>query len=81
MHSTMNAPIPSVQASELAWPDAFASRPASEVGAHQHVVDFAGVRLKLTVAQSWEIQGSGPKGAWTALDRGIVNSMAFEPRK
>jgi hypothetical protein len=80
MHSTMNlvgvaalvtslnAPIPSVQAPELAWPDAFASRPASEVGAHQHVVDFAGVRLKLTLPQSWEIQGSGPKGAWTALD-------------
>ena len=57
MHSTMNlvgvaalvaslnAPIPSVQAPELAWPDAFASPPASEVGAHQHVVDPAATYL------------------------------------
>ena len=88
MHSTMNvvgvaalvafvnAAIPSVQAPELAWPAAFAGLPASELAAQQHVVDFAGVRLKLTLPQSWEIQGSGPKGAWTALD--LANGRRIE---
>jgi hypothetical protein len=72
----LNASIPSVQAPALAWPDAFAGPPASEVAPHQHIVAFAGVRLKLTLPQSWVIQGSDVKGAWTAMD--LANGRRIE---
>jgi hypothetical protein len=75
----LSASLPSVHVSQtpgLAWPDAFTVTGASEEPAHQHVLDLIGLRVKLTLPQSWVVRHSGPNGPSIAMD--LVNGRRLE---
>jgi len=68
-------PLASAQAPLLAWPEAFATGPASP-HSRQTVIDFPTLRVTLSLPDSWGTRRDGPAGALVATD--VKNGRQIE---
>src|SRR5688572_22875041 len=62
--------------SDQAWPAGFTAADASKEPGQEQAVDFIGLRVKLTLPESWVVRRTGPDGALVAMD--LANGLRLE---